>query len=119
MASFLASKQENTLRVDYEKWLTLLKNNDLLDYRAIILTNTLRKWGVLPPDKNIYEMDEKQYKKFYHQIADLYIFGNYELINIIYNKYRRECLTLHGPPHNDLQGWFCWYDIWSKKILKK
>ena len=49
MASFLASKQGNTLRVDYEKRLTLLKNNDL-DYRAIILTNALRKWGVLPPD---------------------------------------------------------------------
>ena len=48
----------------------LLKKKDLLDYRAIILTNALRKWGVLPPDKNICEMDEKQNKKFYHQIAD-------------------------------------------------
>ena len=62
---------------------TLQKKNDLLDYRAILLTNALRKWGVLPPDK----IDEKQYEKLYHQIADLYIFGNDELINIIYNKY--------------------------------
>ena len=63
------------------------EKNYLLDYRAIILTNALRKWGVLPSDQNICEMDEKQYKKFYHQIADLYIFGNVELVNIIYNKY--------------------------------
>ena len=63
------------------------EKNDLLDYRAIILTNALRKWGVLPSDQNIREMDEKLYKKYYHQIADLYIFGNAELVNIIYNKY--------------------------------
>ena len=49
------------------------------------------------------ELDEKQYKKFYHQIADLYIFGNDELIVLsIINI--EESLTLHGPPHNDLHG---------------
>ena len=30
-----------------------VEKNDLLDYRAILLTNALRKWGVLPPDKNM------------------------------------------------------------------
>ena len=58
--------------------------NDRLDSRAIILMNALRKWGVLPSDKVICEMDEKQFHKFYHQISDLYIFGNGELIDLIF-----------------------------------
>ena len=58
--------------------------NDRLDSRVILLMNTLRKWGVLPSDKQICEMDGKQFEKFYHQIADLYIFGNGELIDLIY-----------------------------------
>ena len=58
--------------------------NDRLDSRAIILMNALRKWGVLSSEKSICEMDEKQFQKFYHQISDLYIFGNDELIDLIY-----------------------------------
>ena len=46
--------------------------------------NTLRKWGVLPSDKTICGMDGKQMEKFYHQIADPNIFGNGELIDVIY-----------------------------------
>ena len=46
--------------------------------------NALRKWGILSSEKSICEMDEKQFQKFYHQISDLYIFGNGELIDLIY-----------------------------------
>ena len=43
------------------------------------------KWGVLPTDELICEMDETFFfQNFYHQIADLYI-GNGELIDLIYN----------------------------------
>ena len=59
---------------------------DRLDSHAIILMNALRKWGVLPSEENICEMDEKQVQNFYHQISDLYIFGNGELIDLLYNR---------------------------------
>ena len=59
--------------------------NDRLDSRAIILMNALRKWGVLPTDELICEMDQNVFLNFYHQIEDLYIFGNDELIDLIYN----------------------------------
>ena len=59
---------------------------DRLDSHAIILMNCLRKWGVLPSEENICEMDEKQVQNFYHQISDLYIFGNGELIDLLYNR---------------------------------
>ena len=58
--------------------------NYRLDCRAIILINALRKWGVLPTDELICEMDEKFFQNFNHQIADLYIFGNGELIDLVY-----------------------------------
>ena len=35
----------------------------MLDCRAIILKNALRKWGVLPPDKMICEIDDTQFEK--------------------------------------------------------
>ena len=56
----------------------------MLDQRAIILMNALRKRGVLPPDKMICETDDKQFEKWYHQTSDLYIFGNRELTKLIY-----------------------------------
>ena len=56
----------------------------MLDRRAIILMNALRKWGVLPSDKIICEKDDKQFEKWYHQTSDLYIFGNGELTKLIY-----------------------------------
>ena len=54
------------------------------DQRAIILMNTLRKWGVLLSDKMICEMDNKQFGKWYHQTSDLFIFGNGEFTKLIY-----------------------------------
>ena len=45
--------------------------------------NALRKWSVLLSERNLCEMDEKQVQNFYHQISDLYIFGNGELIDLL------------------------------------
>ena len=60
--------------------------NDRLDSRAIMFINALlRKRGVLSTDELKYEMDVKVFQIFYHQNADLYIFGNGELIDLIYN----------------------------------
>ena len=59
--------------------------NDRLDSRAIIPINALRKWGVLFTDELICEMDENCFQNYYHQIADLYIFGNGDLIDLICN----------------------------------
>ena len=39
----------------------------MLDSRAKILMNALRKWGVLSSDKMICEMDDKQFETWYHQ----------------------------------------------------
>ena len=38
----------------------------MLDPRAILLMNALGKWGVLPPDKMVCEIHEKQFEKWYH-----------------------------------------------------
>ena len=46
----------------------------MLDFRAILLMNALRKWGVLPSNKIMCEMDDKQFEKWYHQTSDLYFF---------------------------------------------
>ena len=59
--------------------------NDRLDSQAIILINALRKWGVLPTDELICELDENFFQNLYHQIADIYNFGNGESIDLIYN----------------------------------
>ena len=56
----------------------------MLDSRAIILMNSFCKWGVLPWDKMICEMDDKQFEKWYHQTSDLYIFGNGDPTKLIY-----------------------------------
>ena len=56
----------------------------MLDQRAIILMNALRKWSVLPSDKKICEMDDKQFEKWSHQTSGSYIFGNGELTKLIY-----------------------------------
>ena len=58
---------------------------DRLDSHAIILINALCKWGVLPTDELICERDEKTFKNFYNQRADHHIFGNGEIIDLIYN----------------------------------
>ena len=43
----------------------------MLDSRAIILMNALRNRVVLPSDKLVCEMDDKQFEKWYHRTSDL------------------------------------------------
>ena len=59
-------------------------NNDVLDFRAISLINILRKWGVFPSDQEVNEMKDEQLRNFQHRIADLYIFGNGELVDLFF-----------------------------------
>ena len=76
-------QQRQTRNVSFNNW-NCLGKNDMLDSRAIILMNALRKWGVLPSDKMICGVDDKQFEKWYHQTPDLYFFGNGELTNLNY-----------------------------------
>ena len=76
-------QQRHTRNVSFNVW-NFSEKNDMLDQRAIILMNALRKWGVLPSDKMICEMDDKQFEKWYHKTSDLYIFENGELTKLIY-----------------------------------
>ena len=59
--------------------------NEKLDSIAIILINDSRKWGVSSTDELICEIDDF-FQNFYHQIVDLYNFGNSEIIDLIYSK---------------------------------
>ena len=59
-------------------------NNDVLDFRAISLINILREWGVFPSDHEVNEMKDEQLRNFQPRIADLYIFGNGELVDLIF-----------------------------------
>ena len=63
-------QQRQTRNVSFDIW-TFSGKHDVLDSWAIILINALRKWGVLPSDEMICEMDEKQFEKRYHQTSDL------------------------------------------------
>ena len=83
----LLALQLKTDKQEIEVWniWNLPTENDRLDSRAILLINTLRKWGVLPTGELICEMDEFFFQNFYHQIADLHIFGNCEIIDLIYS----------------------------------
>ena len=38
----------------------------MLDSRARLLMNALRKWGVIPSDVMICEMHDKPFEKWYH-----------------------------------------------------
>ena len=76
-------QQRQPRKVSFNLW-KISGKNYMLDSRAIILMNALRKWGVLPSDKLICEMDDKQFETWYHQTSDLYIFGNRELMKLIY-----------------------------------
>ena len=40
--------------------------NGFLDSLAVVLTNVLRQRGILPSDKIVYGIDEKQLQQFYH-----------------------------------------------------
>ena len=53
-------QQRHTRNVSFNIW-NFSEKNDMLDQRAIILMNALCKWGVLPSDKMICEMDDKQF----------------------------------------------------------
>ena len=75
-------QQRQTRNVKYNIW-NFSGKNDMLDSRAKILMNALRKWGVLPSDKLICEKDDKQFEKWFHQTSDLYIFENGEVTNLI------------------------------------
>ena len=81
--NYLSLHWSHTRNVSFNIWNFSEKNN-MLDQRAIILMNALRKWGVLPSDKMICEMDDKQFEKWYHQTSHLFISGNGELTKLIY-----------------------------------
>ena len=67
------------------------EKNDMLDSRAIILTDKrLPKWGVLPSDE-ICEMDDKQFEKWYHQTSDLYFFLEMENSRSLSTRNRKLC----------------------------
>ena len=71
----------------------------MLDSRAKLMMNALRKWGVLLPDKLICEMDDKQFEKWYHQhrISIFLEMGN---LRSLYTSNRKLCrsFTLSQDP---------------------
>ena len=79
----IGSQQKDTRNREKNIW-NYAANNDVLDFRAISLINTLRKWGVFPSDHEVNEMKDEQLRNFQHRIADLYIFGNGELVDLIF-----------------------------------
>ena len=81
--SDIGSQQKDTRNREKNIW-NYAANNDVLDFRAISLINTLRKWGVFPIDHEVNEMKDEQLRNFQHRIADLYIFGNGELVDLIF-----------------------------------
>ena len=52
--------------------------------RTINLINTLRKWGVFPSDHEVNGMRDEHLQNFQHRNAVLYIFGNGELVDLIF-----------------------------------
>ena len=79
----IGSHLKNTRNWEKSIW-NYAANNDVLDFCAITLINTLRKWGVFPCDHEVNEMKDEQLRNFQHRIADLYIFGNGELVDLIF-----------------------------------
>ena len=79
----IGSQQKDTRNREKNIW-NYAANNDVLDFRAISLINILRKWGVFPSDHEVNEMEDEQLGNFQHRIADLYIFGNGELVDLIF-----------------------------------
>ena len=81
----LRSQQKDTRNREKNIWnYAANNNNDVLDFRAISLNNTLKKWGVFPSDHEVSEMKDEQLRNFQHKIADLYSFGNGELVDLIF-----------------------------------
>ena len=79
----IGSQQKDTRNREKNIW-NYAANNDVLDFRAISLINILRKWGVFPSDHEANEIKDEQLRNFQHRIADLYIFGNGELVDFIF-----------------------------------
>ena len=74
----IGSQQKDTR--NREKHLELCCKKLCTDFRAISLINASRKLGVIPSDLEVNEMIVEQLRNFKHKIADLYIFGNGELV---------------------------------------
>ena len=79
----IGSQQRDTRDREKNMW-DYAANNDVLDFRAISLINTLRKWGVFPSNHEVNEMQNEQLRNFQHKIAELYIFGNGELVDLMF-----------------------------------
>ena len=79
----IRSQQKDTRNREKNIW-NYAANNDLLDFRSISLINTLRKWRVFPSDHEVNEMKDEQLQNLQHRIADLSIFGNGELVDLIF-----------------------------------
>ena len=79
----IGSQQKDTRNKERNIW-NYAVNNDVLDFRAISLNNTLRKRGIFPSDHEVNEMKDEQLRTFQHRIADLYFFGNGELVDLIF-----------------------------------
>ena len=79
----LGSQQRDTRDREKNIW-NYAANNDALDFRAISLIKTLRKWGVFLSNHEVNEMKNEQLRNFQHKIAELYIFGNGELVELIF-----------------------------------
>ena len=95
----IGSQQKDTRNREKNIW-NYAANNDVLDFRANNLINTLRKWGVFPSDHEVNEMKDEQLRYFQHRIADLYIFGNGELVDLIF--WILAISSLQKPPNRYL-----------------
>ena len=84
-------------------------NIDVLDFRAISLIDTLRKWGFFSSDHEVNEMKEEQLQNFENKIAVLYIFGDGELVDLTFwiliipslQKPSNLCLTTRKKAHSE------------------
>ena len=79
----IGSQQKDTRNRRKNIW-NYAANNDVLDIRAIGLINTSRKWGVFPSDHEVNELKDEQLQNFQHKVADLYIFGNGKLVDLLF-----------------------------------
>ena len=79
----IGSQQKDTRKREKNIW-NYAANNDVMDFRAISLIHTLRKWGVFAKDHEVNEVKDEQLRNFQHKIADLHIFGNGELVDLMF-----------------------------------
>ena len=79
----IGSQQKGTKNREKNIW-NYAANNDVLEFCAISLINTLRKRGIFPSGHEVKKMKNERLRNFKHKIADLYIFGNGELVDLIF-----------------------------------